>query len=672
MVRTTGRRQSPIPGQDTYRHEPARKRWLALAVIVPIVANATDVTDMSLEELMQVSVIGASKYAQKQSEVAAAVSIITREEIKAFGWRTLDEALATLPGIYTTYDRQFVYLGVRGFGLPGDYNTRVLITINGNRVNDPVWETGPFGRRFPVDMDMIERIEFIPGPGGAVYGQDAMLAVINIVTRTGAQVNGAEVSAGYQAPQEMREARASFGDQLDNGVDFLMSVSDMSARGQNLFFNYGATGISGIATGMDGDHSQQFLGSVARGPWTFETVYGFDHKDDPTASYFGDPLVPVQYIDTTYTLTQLQYQDSFAADTLHVSARLFTGDAPMGTLESTGGTHYSYPTWSDWRGIEARVVSTAYSAHTLMLGLEAQDDYAESQDLIDWARPSNDIYQHTTGYRAGVYGQDEWRLSSTLTSTLGLRVDHNNVTGSALSPRLGFIWQAAPDTTTKLLYGSAHRTPSVNENSNQWGPGPPQLGLGNETIDTLEFDVDQRVGRDLTLRASVYQWTLHDPLVVPAVSVTGDFQNTAPIDARGIELSSDRTWDSGVRLRDSVSVQRADYAHGGDIVNSPKLLGKLNFSSPLPAAGMRLGYELHYEGSRLTLDGTTLGGYALSNIYLSMESLVTGLELALAIDNLGDKRYAQPAAPTNWQNSLEQDGRSVRIKASYRFGLRHE
>jgi len=85
-----------------------------------------------------------------------------------------------------------------------------------------------------------------------------------------------------------------------------------------------------------------------------------------------------------------------------------------------------------------------------------------------------------------------------------------------------------------------------------------------------------------------------------------------------------------------------------------------------------LGYELHYEGSRLTLDGTTLGGYALSNIYLSMESLVTGLELALAIDNLGDKRYAQPAAPTNWQNSLEQDGRSVRIKASYRFGLRHE
>jgi iron complex outermembrane receptor protein len=312
-------------------------------------------------------------------------------------------------------------------------------------------------------------------------------------------------------------------------------------------------------------------------------------------------------------------------------------------------------------------VSTAFAAHTLMLGLEAQDDYTEDQDLIDWANPANNIYQHTSGYRAGVYGQDEWRLSNTFATTLGLRLDRNNVTGSDLSPRLGLIWQATPETTAKVLYGIAHRAPSVNEDSNQWGPGPPSLGLSDETIDTLEFDVDQRVGRDLTLRASVYQWTLHNPIVVPAGSVTGDFQNTEPIDARGVELSSDKTWESGARLRDSVSIQEADYRDGGDVVNSPKVLGKLNFSSPLPAAGLRLGYELRYDGPRLTLDGTTLGGYGLSNVYLSTEALAKGLELALALDNIGNKRYAQPAAPTNWQNSFEQDGRSVRLKASYAF-----
>ena len=94
----------------------------------PVWANAvvTDITELSLEQLLDVSIIGASKYEQKQDKVAAAVSVITRNEIKAFGWRTLNDALASLPGIHTTYDRQYSYLGTRGFGLPGDYNTRVL------------------------------------------------------------------------------------------------------------------------------------------------------------------------------------------------------------------------------------------------------------------------------------------------------------------------------------------------------------------------------------------------------------------------------------------------------------------------------------------------------------------------------------------------------------------
>src|SRR6202167_4479237 len=244
-----------------------RRLLLCLAAVVVVhEAGAADLTDMSLGQLMQIDVIGASKYEQKQSQVAAAVSVITRQEIKAFGWRTIDQALASLPGVYVTYDRQFTYLGVRGFGLPGDYNTRVLVTIDGNRVNDPIFDSGPSGRELPLDMDLIERIEFIPGPGGAVYGQNAMFAVVNIVTRTGAEVNGAEAAVGYQEPQSLIEGRASWGARLDNGVAVLMSVSGMNAQGQNLFFDYGASGKSGTAWGLDADRTKQFFASIARGP----------------------------------------------------------------------------------------------------------------------------------------------------------------------------------------------------------------------------------------------------------------------------------------------------------------------------------------------------------------------------------------------------------------------
>jgi len=639
---------------------------LCLASVVTVrEAAAADLTDMSLEQLMQINVVGASKYEQKQSEVAAAVSVITREEIEAFGWRTLDQALASLPGVYVTYDRQFTYLGVRGFGLPGDYNTRLLITINGNRVNDPIFDSGPSGRELPIDMDLIERIEFIPGPGGAVYGQNAMFAVVNIVTRTGAEANGAEVAVDYQQPQSLIEGRASWGGRLDNGVDVLMSVSGMNARGQNLFFDYGASGKAGIAWGLDGDRTKQFFGSIARGPWSLEFVYGFEHKDDPTGAYLSDPLVPGQYQETGYTLTQLRYQDNFVSDTLHVSARLFTGDDVSDERLSFGNIYYAYPSTPDLGGVEVRVVSTALAAHTLMLGLEAQDNYDIGQSQIVVSNPAQDIYVPGSIYRVGLYGQDEWRLSNALAATLGLRVDRNDTTGTALSPRLALIWQATAETTAKALYGIAHRAPNAFEDLSGFTPDAHSLGLSDETINTLEFDLDHRVGRDLALRASVYQWTLHDLIVENDISQV--YQNDQPVNTRGIELSTDKTWNSGARLRDSLSIQDAEYRNGAGVVNSPKLLGKLNFSSPLPIHGLRLGYELRYDSSRLTLNGTTLGGYALSNLFLSTQSLAKGLMVSLGVGNLFDKHYAQPASANHWQNSLEQDGRSLRADVHYAF-----
>jgi outer membrane receptor protein involved in Fe transport len=145
------------------------------------------------------------------------------------------------------------------------------------------------------------------------------------------------------------------------------------------------------------------------------------------------------------------------------------------------------------------------------------------------------------------------------------------------------------------------------------------------------------------------------------------YQSGETVTARGVELSADKTWDSGYRLRDSVSVQDASYVSGRALLNSPKVLGKLNLSGPLPWAGLRMGYELRYDSSRLSPDGTTLGGYTLSNLTLSTDTLVKGLELSAGLYNLFDKRYAQPIAAGSWQNALEQDGRSVRVKLIYGF-----
>ena len=577
--------------------------------------------------------------------------------------------MASLPGMQITYDRQYTYLGTRGLGLPGDLTARVLITVNGNRVNDPVYDGGPAGREFPLDMDMIERIEFIPGPGGAVYGQNAMFGVVNVITRTGADVGGTELSAAYYGSQAANEGRASWGKVLDNGIDVLVSVFSLRARGEDRFFDFGSTGISGVAAGMDAESSQKFFASIARGPWSFNMVHGDRSKDDPTGGFRSDPLVAGQYQSDRYNLAQLQYQDALVDDTLHVFGRLFAGNYRFRSILSYD-TLVSFPANGDWYGAEWRLISTAVTGHKLMMGVEAQDNTHTDQAVLDLANPNNNLSIRKSGYRIGTYVQDEWRIAETLTGTVGLRVDRNDVTGIKSSPRAALIWQATAATTLKMLAGRAHRAPNVYERDFYDGLAQARNPeLKGESIDTMEIVADHRVGNDLTLRSSVYQWTMRDliTLGIDPASGLAQYQSGETVKAHGLELSADKTWEAGARLRGSMSMQNLAYTSGAKLLNSPKVLGKLNLSAPLPWAGLRAGYEFRYDSKRQSLDSSNLGGYAISNLNLSTEALAKGLGLSLAIYNLFDKRYAHPGADTNWQNALEQDGRSVRLKMGYSF-----
>jgi outer membrane receptor protein involved in Fe transport len=641
---------------------------LLVAFVAPV--HATDLIALSLEQLLDVNIVGASKYPQKQSEVAAAVSVITRQEIQAFGWRTLGQALASLPGVYTTYDREYSYLGTRGLGLPGDLTARVLVTLNGNRVNDPVYDRGAVGREFPVDLDLIERIEFIPGPGGAVYGQNAMFGVVNVVTRQGADMEGAELAMAWQQPQAGREARLTWGKRLDNGVDVLLSVSGLQSRGEDLHFDFGAAGISGVAAGQDRETSQQLFARVASGPWSLDLAHGQRDKHDPTAAFFNDPLVPGQYNSDAYTLAQLQYADPQADSSLQVSGRLFMGRYRYAGQFSYNGGWFSYPAEGDWQGAEWRLLSTAVADHKWMLGLEAQDNRRTDLAALDLANPANNLKTETSGYRVGLYAQDEWRLSDTLTSTVGLRLDKNKAARTQSSPRAALIWQPTPATSLKALFGRAHRAPNVYERDYTDGQSQQaNPALGSERIDTRELVLDHRVGTDLSLRTSLYRWQMLDLITQRTDPLSGlvQFHSGAPVTARGLELSADQTWARGARLRASLSAQNVVDASGAALPNSPRWLGKLNFSSPLPVAGWHLAYTLNYTSARLSLDGTQLGGQAVSNLHLGTHALAPGLALSLGVDNLFDKRYAHPGADTNWQNALVQDGRSVRFHFLYKF-----
>jgi len=162
------------------------------------------------------SVFTASKYEQKVTAAPSAVSIITAAEIRKYGYRTLADILRSQRGFYTSYDRQTEFLGVRGFGRPGDFNSRILLLIDGSRSNNNIFDTAAIGNDFILDVALIERIEVVRGPGSSLYGSNAFFAVINVITRRGRDLQGTELAA-TAASQATYSSRLSYGKRFAGG-----------------------------------------------------------------------------------------------------------------------------------------------------------------------------------------------------------------------------------------------------------------------------------------------------------------------------------------------------------------------------------------------------------------------------------------------------------------------
>jgi outer membrane receptor for ferrienterochelin and colicin len=130
---------------------------VTLLMIAPAAEAQQPLPEVSLEDLMRMDagrVFGASERTQPVTEAPSSVSFITADEIARYNYRSLADILRGVRGLYVTTDRNFSYVGVRGFSKPGDYNSRILLLINGHRVNDNVFGQAEIGPEFGVDPAM--------------------------------------------------------------------------------------------------------------------------------------------------------------------------------------------------------------------------------------------------------------------------------------------------------------------------------------------------------------------------------------------------------------------------------------------------------------------------------------------------------------------------------------
>src|SRR2546428_617733 len=196
-----------------------------------------DLTQLPLEELMNLEipkVYAASKIEQKTTEAPSSITIVTADEIKRYGYRTLADVLQSVQGFNASYDRNYAFLGARGVSL-GDFNSRVLLLVDGHRVNDNLTDGAFIETAFILDIDLVDRVEIIRGPGSVLYGNNAFFGVINVITRQGKQLNGVESSFEFGG-FDTYKGRVTVGKLFTNGVHLLLSGTLYDSEGAERLF----------------------------------------------------------------------------------------------------------------------------------------------------------------------------------------------------------------------------------------------------------------------------------------------------------------------------------------------------------------------------------------------------------------------------------------------------
>lgn len=239
-------------------------------------SGTDDFASLSIEELMEIEVVvAASGFEQHTGDAPSSITIITADEIKYQGYRTLADILRSVKGLFTTYDRHYEYVGVRGFGRLGDYNTRVLLLVDGHRINDNIYEMSYVGSDFPLDVDMIQRVEIVRGPSSSLHGTSAFFGVINVVVKKGHDIEGAWLS-GDGGSFSAYGGRFVYGDALDNGLEMVVAGSHFNRDGEQLYyeeFDHPKTNNGIVETGRDDDRSERMYAALSYGDFTLCGVY---------------------------------------------------------------------------------------------------------------------------------------------------------------------------------------------------------------------------------------------------------------------------------------------------------------------------------------------------------------------------------------------------------------
>ncbi|MCY1019123.1 TonB-dependent receptor plug domain-containing protein [Pyxidicoccus sp. MSG2] len=525
-----------------------------LSKAAPAVAQEEKpLSERSLEELMATPVVTPTKEPRRVREAPAIISVVTREDIRQWGFTSVGEALQLVPGLYCTHDYLAADCGVRGItGGQRGYSKNLKVMVDGQPVSFRSDTTNLLGPEL-LPIDLVERIEVVRGPASAVYGANAFFGVVNIITRQ--RRDG--VSAG---------AHAQLNDDLGGGVS-----AEVLAGSQ-------AWGITLGASAQRSDYDGRRLPSSSPDFPVFERTRNLESRDAITrplstlatfhldvGAVSSEVLARYGQLDTVAEFLDfgaLTHENRVALHMFDARARtrwqmterlalvgslaLATGGPSrkerlsIGSEESYPRRRFGYDAWDAVLEGHARL----FREDSLVLGADYTRD---DEDLLEVFRVDRDTGQQTrlspeAGHKlftnVGVYVQYVSHPMDVLSLTANARHDRHNLYGDTTNFRLGGVWTPSERVSAKLLYGTAFKAPAALELYAQ--PLFPGDAVGNpelrpETSRMLEGEVHWQPSPTLALSLAGFLGRVRDKVEVTPFGSNFQPRNTGRQDGIGLE-----------------------------------------------------------------------------------------------------------------------------------------
>lgn len=660
----------------------AQTHLTLLSVLVPsilamaaanVFADDVDLLSMSLEELLQTKITSSTLTEESLQTVPSSMTIFTRADIRRMGIQNLPQLVNLVPGYQgsrSDYSSQNHSISSRGRRL-GTVGSEVLVLIDGQRLNND-WSGGANQDDSLVSLENVARVEFIRGPGSSIYGSNAVMGVINIITGGERELVLESGSYGH------RHLSAQWQWQGDEGrLALYASKTESGGQPVTIYEPFTHPTTPDYVNSRDPFESKDLYLQAELGDFSLNArlsnrdmrqfyVSGYvDDKSNLSATESNNiNLGWHRDLGQGMTLDGHVFR-SLKSFELHAAASL----VPYliidgGVLEKELGTQW--------------VLQGEYEHAHWLLGWEWRNPSLVDTDAT-LGPPENPGQLHLpqapedSRYINGLFGQYQTTLRENLVLTVGLRRDSYSDFGSHLSPRLGLVQQLGDRDSLKFLYSEAFRAPSRIETSVINSSGFEQNSeLAPETAKTAEL-VWLRLLTSGYVSGTLFNTRVQDAIVETVTPQLKRSWGNSQQTVAGLELEWQNTWSEHWQSRFALTriVNPVGYIH---TESSTLLSGSLSYQNNPWTCSLIANYqgtkrdpnEQDIPANITTTEFTEYGGHSVYNAYISYLTQ-SQMELYVRINNLFDKSYLLPAnRPANFIG-VPDAGRTINVGLRWSF-----